>query len=63
MPLNPIQNISLPLEFISSASPPQYYQEQRRLDYYHNTSPSTRSTQLQENYQGKKRYTGINSTN
>ncbi|XP_063979187.1 poly(A) RNA polymerase gld-2 homolog A-like isoform X2 [Diachasmimorpha longicaudata] len=51
-----IHNVTVsPQGFISNLAP-QYYQQQRPLNYYHSTIPAARTTQIQQNYQSKKRY-------
>jgi len=45
---------------ISSASAHQFYQSQRSVNYYHNTTVSTPRSHMQ-NYQNKRRYLSGNS--
>ncbi|XP_011309656.1 poly(A) RNA polymerase gld-2 homolog A-like [Fopius arisanus] len=56
LPTIAIHNITLTPQGLISNLAPQYYQQQRPLNYYHSTIPAARTTQIQQNYQSKKRY-------
>ncbi|KAK0171655.1 hypothetical protein PV328_005080 [Microctonus aethiopoides] len=59
-PQNAIQNGAMfPSQgYISHMIQQQYYYNQRTLNYHQYMSPNSRALQVEQNYQGKKRYAG-----
>lgn len=59
-PQNAIQNGAMfPSQgYISHMIEQQYYYNQRTLNYHQYMSPNSRTLQVEQNYQGKKRYAG-----